>query len=187
MARENDIKVLGIAGSLRKASYNTAALREAVQRAPAGMSIDVADIADIPLYNEDVYATGFPAAVDRLREQIRAADALLLVTPEYNYSIPGVFKNAIDWVSRPPDQPFAGKPAAIMGASPGRLGTARAQYHLRQSLVFLDVRVLNRPEVMISAAHTVFGEDGGLTDERTGKYISDLLVALHDWTLKLKG
>ena len=103
MAQENDIKVTGIAGSLRKASYNTAALREAVQRAPAGMNIDVADIADIPLYNEDVYATGFPAAVDRLREQIRAADALLLVTPEYNYSIPGVFKNAIDWVSRPPD------------------------------------------------------------------------------------
>lgn len=186
MTQTNDITVLGIAGSLRSGSYNASALREAVRLAPDGVRIEVADIADIPLYNEDVYATGFPASVDRLREQIRAADALLLVTPEYNYSMPGVFKNAIDWVSRPPEQPFAGKPAAIMGASPGRLGTARAQYHLRQSLVFLDVRVLNRPEVMISAAHTVFDEDGKLTDEKTKTYIGDLLVALRDWTLKLR-
>lgn len=186
MTQTNDITVLGIAGSLRSGSYNASALREAVRLAPDGVRIEVADIADIPLYNDDVYATGFPASVDRLREQIRAADALLLVTPEYNYSMPGVFKNAIDWVSRPPEQPFAGKPAAIMGASPGRLGTARAQYHLRQSLVFLDVRVLNRPEVMISAAHTVFDEDGKLTDEKTKTYIGDLLVALRDWTLKLR-
>lgn len=186
MSNASGIKVLGIAGSLRKGSYNVAALREAARLAPVGMTIEVAEIAEIPLYNEDVYAAGFPTAVDRLREQIRAADALLLVTPEYNYSMPGVFKNVIDWVSRPPEQPFAGKPAAIMGASPGRLGTARAQYHLRQSLVFLDVRVLNRPEVMIGAAHKVFDEGGNLTDESTGKFVGELLIALRDWTLKLK-
>src|SRR5690606_14643975 len=141
------IHVLGISGSLRQHSYNTAALRAAMALAPAGMRIEAADIATIPLYNEDVRDQGWPAPVERLREQVRAADALLFVTPEYNYSVPGVLKNAIDWVSRPPEQPFAGKPAAVMGASPGRLGTARAQYHLRQSMVFLDVRLLNRPEV----------------------------------------
>ncbi len=144
-------------------------------------------IGDIPLYNEDVRAEGYPPSAQRLREQIRAADALLLVTPEYNYSMPGVFKNAIDWASRPPEQPFAGKPAAIMGASGGRIGTARAQYHLRQSLVFLGVLPINKPEVMIGSAQNVFDEDGRLTDEPTRKIIVELLVALRDWTLKLKG
>ncbi|QDF98415.1 NADPH-dependent FMN reductase [Azoarcus sp. DD4] len=180
------IKVLGISGSLRRASFNTAALREAVRLAPAGMQIDIADIADIPLYNEDVYAQGFPPAVERLRQQIRAADALLIVTPEYNYSMPGVLKNAIDWVSRPPDQPFAGKPAAVMGASPGRLGTARAQYHLRQSMVFLDLLLLNKPEVMIGNAGQLFDDTGALTDEATRGHIRRLLEALRDWTLRLR-
>ena len=186
MAQTNDIKVLGIAGSLRKGSYNASALREAVRLAPPGMRIELAGIADIELYNEDVYAAGFPPAVDRLREQIRGADALLLVTPEYNASIPGVLTNAIDWVSRPPEQPFAGKPAAIMGASPGRLGTARAQNHLRQTLIALDARVLNSPLVFISEAHKAFDEAGNLTAEATQKYIGNLLAALRDWTLKLK-
>lgn len=178
------IKVLGISGSLRSGSYNTAALREAVRLAPPGMQIEAADIAGIPLYNEDDYAQGFPPAVERLREQIRAADGLLLVTPEYNYSMPGVLKNAIDWVSRPPEQPFAGKPAAIMGASPGRFGTARAQYHLRQSMMSLDVHLLNRPEVMIAGAQNLFDPQGTLTDEATRAHIRSLLEALYVWTLK---
>lgn len=178
------IKVLGISGSLRSGSYNTAALHEAMRLAPPGMQIELADIAGIPLYNDDVYAQGFPPAVERLREQIRAADGLLLVTPEYNYSVPGVLKNAIDWVSRPPEQPFAGKPAAVMGASAGRFGTARAQYHLRQSMVFLDVHLLNRPEVMIAAAQNLFDPQGNLTDEPTRAHIRGLLEALHAWTLK---
>ena len=109
------LKILGLCGSLRQGSYNQAVLRVAQELAPAaGLSIESAEIADVPLYNEDVYAQGFPPPVERLREQIRAADGLLFVTPEYNYSIPGMLKNAIDWVSRPPEQPFAGKPAAVM-------------------------------------------------------------------------
>lgn len=186
MSDAKQITVLGISGSLRKGSYNSAALREALRLAPEGMRIEIADIAQIPLYNEDVYAQGFPPAVERLREQIRAADALLIVTPEYNYSMPGVLKNAIDWVSRPPDQPFAGKPAAVMGVSAGRFGTARAQYHLRQSMVFLDLHLLNKPEVMIGNAGQLFDDAGALTDEATRGYIRRLLEALRDWTLRLR-
>jgi len=180
------LNVLGLCGSLRQASYNLAALRAAQALAPgAGMQIDIADISDLPLYNEDVYAQGFPAPVERLRNQIRAADALLFVTPEYNYSMPGVLKNAIDWASRPPEQPFAGKPAAIMGASPGALGSARAQYHLRQTLVFLDVHPLNKPEVMIGAAHERFDAQGQLIHEPTREFIGKLLAALAAWTQRL--
>lgn len=186
MSDAKQITVLGISGSLRKGSYNSAALREALRLAPEGMRIEIADIEQIPLYNEDVYAQGFPPAVERLREQIRAADALLIVTPEYNYSMPGVLKNAIDWVSRPPDQPFAGKPAAVMGVSAGRFGTARAQYHLRQSMVFLDLHLLNKPEVMIGNAGQLFDDAGALTDEATRGYIRRLLEALRDWTLRLR-
>lgn len=180
------LNVLGICGSLRQASYNAAALRVAQALAPdAGMSITVADISSLPLYNEDLRTAGFPAAVERFREQIRAADALLFVTPEYNYSIPGVLKNAIDWASRPPEQPFAGKPAAIMGASPGAIGTARAQYHLRQVLVFLDVHPLNKPEVMIGAAHERFDAQGQLTHEPTREFIAKMLAALTAWARQL--
>ena len=117
---------------------------------------------------------------------IRDADAILFVTPEYNYSVPGVLKNAIDWASRPPEQPFAGKPAAIMGASPGVIGTARAQYHLRQIAVFLDLKVLNKPEVMIGGAADRFDSAGNLTHEPTREFIGKTLAALQDWTLKLK-
>lgn len=180
------LSVLGLCGSLRRDSINRAVLRTAQALAPdAGMQIEAADIADVPLYNEDVYAQGFPAPVGRLREQIRAADALLFVTPEYNYSVPGVLKNAIDWVSRPPEQPFAGKPAAIMGASPSSLGTARAQYHLRQTLVFLDVHPLNKPEVMIGSAHERFGAQGELNHAPTREVIGKLLAALAAWTRQL--
>ena len=142
------LRVLGISGSLRKGSFNTAVLRAAVELAPAGMSIGVADLQEIPIYNEDVRAKGFPDPVQRLRDAIAAADALLIVTPEYNYSIPGMLKNAIDWASRPPSHPFAGKALAIMGASGGMGGTMRAQYHLRQVAVFLDMHLLNKPEVV---------------------------------------
>ncbi|MNJ57748.1 NADPH azoreductase [compost metagenome] len=177
------VKVLGISGSLRKDSFNTAALREAIHLAPDGMEIDLADISQIPIYNEDLYAKGFPPEVELLREQIRAADALLIATPEYNYSVPGVLKNTIDWASRPPDQPFAGKPVAVMGASAGRFGTARAQYHLRQSMVFLDMRPLNQPELMIATAQQVFDEQGNLIDEKTRGYLRSLLEGLLQWIL----
>src|ERR1700686_3470048 len=138
------MNILGISGSLRKGSFNTAALRSARDLAPEGVAIETADLTEIPLYNEDVRAQGYPPAVERFREQIRAADALLFATPEYNLSLSGVLKNAIDWASRPPDQPFGGKPAAIMGAGAGMAGTARAQYDLRRSCVFLDMHPLNK-------------------------------------------
>lgn len=180
------VKVLGIAGSLRKGSYNKLVLRAAVELKPADMEIESFDIAPIPLYDEDVREQGFPKAVEQLREKIRAADALLIVTPEYNYSMPGVLKNAIDWASRPPSQPFDDKPVAIMGASMGRLGTARAQYHLRQTAVFLNMHLINKPEVMISGAAGVFDATGRLTDEGARKLIAELLVNLADWADRLR-
>ncbi|MDV6727374.1 NAD(P)H-dependent oxidoreductase [Pseudomonas aeruginosa] len=183
----DDIKVLGISGSLRSGSYNSAALQEAIGLVPPGMSIELADISGIPLYNEDVYALGFPPAVERFREQIRAADALLFATPEYNYSMAGVLKNAIDWASRPPEQPFSGKPAAILGASAGRFGTAWAQYHLRQTLVFLDVHPLNKPEVMISSAQNAFDAQGRLLDDKARELIQQQLQALQLWVRRLRG
>jgi chromate reductase, NAD(P)H dehydrogenase (quinone) len=180
------MNVIGISGSLRKGSFNTAALRAAQGLAPEGMTIEVAEIGDLPLYNDDVRAAGFPPPAERLRAQIAAADAVLLVTPEYNYSISGVLKNAIDWASRPPSQPFEAKPVAIMGASPGLFGSARAQYHLRQMLIFLNAMPVNRPEVMIGQAQNKFDADGNLTDEPTREFIRKLLVALRDWTERLQ-
>ena len=150
------------------------------------MTIDILSIADIPLYDEDERAKGFPAPVQALRDAIKGADALLLATPEYNYSFSGVLKNAIDWASRPPEQPFDGKPIAIMGASGGILGTARAQYQLRQVFIFMNGHVLNKPEVMIGGAGTRFDASGKLTDEPTRGFVKAQLEALRDWTLRLR-
>ena len=181
------LKVLGLCGSLRRGSWNRMALRAAIELAPAGMSIEDYDrLGEIPPYNDDVREEGNPPVVQDLRARIAAADAVLFATPEYNYSVPGVLKNAIDWASRPPSPPFDGKPVAIMGASPGLVGTARAQYHLRQTCVFLNAFPLNRPEVMISQAPNKFSADGKLTDEQTRKFVSDLLASLADWTRRLQ-
>ncbi|MDP6705942.1 MAG: NAD(P)H-dependent oxidoreductase [Alphaproteobacteria bacterium] len=179
------MKVLGISGSLREGSFNTAALRAAQELAPDGMTIEIADISEVPPYNEDARGAGFPAAVDALRQGIVGADALLISTPEYNYSISGVLKNAIDWASRPPDQPFDGKAIAILGASAGKLGTARAQYHLRQIFVFLNGYIVNKPEVMIGAASRAFDDEGRLVDETARDLIGQLLVSLRDLTGRL--
>src|SRR6516165_1259445 len=187
MADKGVVKVLGMCGSLRKSSFNRAALRAAAELLPDGMTLTVADIAAIPLYNEDVRQAGFPPPVQSLREAIAAADALLFATPEYNYSMPGVLKNAIDWASRPPDQPFAGKPVAIMGASAGMGGTMRAQYDLRRSCIFLDMHPLNKPEVFIGVAHTKFDAEGAFTDEVGRGLIRDLLIALEQWTRQISG
>ncbi len=180
------VKTLGICGSLRKGSYNRAALRAAAELLPDGMTLDVADISQLPLYDEDVRQAGFPPPAQRLREQIRAADALLFVTPEYNYSISGVLKNAIDWASRPPDQPFDGKPVGIMGATPSLWGTTRAQYHLRQMCVYLNMFPVNKPEVLIAQAASKFDAELRLTDKTTRDTIAQLLVALRDWTRRLR-
>lgn len=185
MSEAKDITVLAICGSLRKGSYNMAALRAAIELKPPGMTIALADIAAFPLYNEDVRVEGFPPPVATLRRQIKEADALLFVCPEYNYSMSGVLKNAIDWASRPPDQPFAGKPAAIMGAAAGMAGGARAQSDLRRSCVFLDIHPINKPEVLIGQAQTKFDASGRLTDEAARGFIRDMLAALADWTRRI--
>lgn len=179
------VRTLGISGSLRKASFNTAALRAAAELAPDGMRLEIAEIGDIPLYNDDVRQAGFPAAVQRLRDQITAADALLFATPEYNYSISGVLKNVIDWASRPPDPPVIGKPAGIMGATASLWGTTRAQYHLRQCFVYLNMFPVNKPEVLIAQAPGKFDAAGKLTDQPTRDLIAQMMVALRDWTLRL--
>lgn len=181
MSEARGISVLGICGSLRKGSYNMAALRTAIELKPTGMIVTVADISQIPLYNEDVRAQGFPAPVETLRRQIAEADALLFACPEYNYSMSGVLKNAIDWASRPPDQPFAGKPCAILGAAAGMAGSARAQGDLRRSMVFLDMHPLNKPEVLIGQAQTKFDDEGKLTDEAARGFIRDMMTALERW------
>jgi chromate reductase len=182
------VKVLGIPGSLRKDSFNAALLRAAAELLPLSMTLETADISAVPLFNQDLLPDGhFPEPVATLRRQVAEADALLFATPEYNYSISGVLKNVIDWISRPPKQPFRGKPAAIMGASMGGFGTVKAQMHLRQVCVFLDIRLLNRPEVLVSHAHEKFDAQGKLTDEATRKGVSDLLMSLEAWTRLLRG
>lgn len=173
------IRVLGFSGSLRKDSYNTAALRAAKELMPEGMELEIFDLSAIPLYNGDVEAQGFPPAVVRFHERIAASHGLLIATPEYNYSSPGVLKNAIDWASRPSGKaPLMRKPTAIFGASPGVFGSARAQYHLRQCFVGLDMPVVNKPEVMIGKAPEKFDAQGKLTDEKTKEVLRSLLVSL---------
>lgn len=185
-AAARPLRVLGFAGSLRQASYNRALLRAARELAPEGMEIEIFDIAGIPLYNEDVESAGTPAAVEEFRAAIRAADAILVAVPEYNHGVPGVLKNAIDWASRPPRQSaLAGKPAALLGASPGQTGTARAQTQLRASFVFTDTPALPQPEVLVFRAHEKFDAEGRLTDEATRVWVGKLLEALRDWATRL--
>jgi chromate reductase len=181
------IKILGIAGSLRKGSYNKALLKAAVELQPDSMEIEIFDIAGIPLYNGDVEAEGTPTAVIEFKNKIAEADTLLIATPEYNYSIPGVLKNAIDWASRPPkSSPLNGKPAGIMGATGGLMGTVRAQMHLRQTAVLTNMLIMNRPEVLVTKAHEKFDKDGKLIDENTAQHIKKFLSALAEWTEQLK-
>jgi chromate reductase len=182
------IHLLGIAGSLRRASWNSGLLRAAAELLPEGMALEVFDLAPIPFYNQDLDTPeARPEPVRRLEQRIRAADALLIATPEYNYSLPAVLKNAIDWVSRPPQtQPLAGKPLAIMGAG-GLFGTTRAQLHLRQIVVPLDMLPLNKPEVRIMRGWEKFDAAGNLTDEQTRLEVRALLEALAAWVRRLRG
>jgi len=177
--------ILGIAGSTREGSFNRAALRAAQSLVPQGATMEFFDIKGLPGFSQDDEANP-PAQVAELKQRIRSADAILFVTPEYNYSVPGVLKNAIDWASRPyGDSAWARKPVAVMGASVGTLGTARAQYHLRQMFVFLNMYAVNQPEVMIANAHKHFDQEGNLTDEVAKKLISQLLEELVALTLQL--
>jgi len=180
------LKILGFVGSLRKGSYNKALMRTAMKLLPEGVTLEVFELGKIPPFNQD-FQSEPPKVVKELKAEIRAADAILIASPEYNYSIPGVLKNAIDWASRPlSENPFDGKPVAVMSASTGRLGGARMQYHLRQVFVFLNMYPINRPEFMLSNAADYFDEDGNLTDEETRRRVQDLIKALAEWTLKPK-
>ncbi|GLT22326.1 NAD(P)H-dependent FMN reductase [Zoogloea oryzae] len=178
------LKFLGIAGSLRQKSTNKGLLRAAQASLPSGVSMEFADLSDVPFYNADL--TAKPAAVERVLAQLAQADALVLASTEYNYSMAPALKNILDWASREPDNALlAGKPAAIMGAG-GGMGTSRAQYHLRQVCVFLDLHPLNKPEVFANAFAGAFDGDGNLTDERLQKLVADQMKALADQTLRTK-
>jgi chromate reductase len=180
------IKILGFAGSLRKESYNRAALRAAVKLVPKGVQLDTFELDDIPPFNQDLERE-LPHAVRAFKAAVKAADAILIVTPEYNYSVPGVLKNAIDWASRPfGDNSWDGKTVGVMGASVGMLGTARAQYHLRQMFVFLNMFPLNQPEVMISHAKDKFDNEGNLPDQTAIQKIRELLETLAGWSRLLE-
>ena len=180
-----DFSILGIPGSLRKASFNRHALVAAQALVPAGAALEIFELEGIPPFNQDQEKQP-PTRVTELKAKVRAADAILFATPEYNYSIPGVLKNAIDWVSRPyGDNAWQGKPVAVMGASIGMLGSARAQYYLRQSFVFLNMYPVNQPEVLIASAAQRFNERGELTDETSRELIRKLLAELVAWTKRL--
>jgi chromate reductase len=172
--------ILGFAGSLRKSSYNKALLRAARELVPEGTNIEIFELEGIPPFNQD-FESSLPERVKEFKSKIKAADALLIVTPEYNYSVPGVLKNAIDWASRPHgDNVFEEKPVAIMSVSTGLLGGARAQYHLRQSFVYLKMYPINRPEVFVTFAPQKFDDKGRLLDEKTKELMKELLDALVD-------
>jgi chromate reductase len=177
---------LGIAGSLRRASYNRGLIRAAIELVPAGTSVVAYDLAQIPMFDADVEAEGDPPAVTDFKRAIAAADALLIATPEYNHCVPGVLKNAVDWASRPARASvLTGKPVAIMGASTGRGATARAQAHLRDGLAYTNGFVLPLPEVLVGVAGEKFDDDGNLTDGDTREEVRDLLVSLAAWTRRL--
>lgn len=177
------VKILGMAGSLRRGSYNKAALRAALELLPEGAELKIIDLAPIPFLNEDLEGQTLPDAVLELAADVKAADALLLVSPEYNYSVAPVMKNAIDWVSRPSTgAPVSGKPVALMSASTGMFGGARGQYHLRQTCVVCNMMPLNKPEVFIMQAQNKFDQDLKLTDDYTRNAIRKLLQSLVEWT-----
>ncbi len=184
MTNTQSLHVLGISGSLRKGSYNTFLLRAAAELLPPGETLETFDLAPLPIFNAD-YEKPFPEPAVIFRERLAQADALLIACPEYNSSITGALKNAIDWASRSPQSPLIGKPVAIVGASTGNFGTVRAQLHLRQILTHVGALTVPKPEVLIARAEKVFDADGNLVDEAARGFLRDLLIALADWTRRV--
>lgn len=179
------MKMLGITGSLRKNSCNKGLLVAATEVLPSDCQLEIFDLGVLPLYNQD-HESPLPSVVEAFKKKVREADALLIATPEYNYSIPGVLKNAIDWGSRPHgDSAWNDKPLAIMGTSPALQGTSRAQYHLRQICVTLNMHPLNRPELMIGSYSELFDAQGKLVHEKTRQRLAECLRALVQWTQRL--
>ena len=184
---ETKLKFLGFVGSLRVGSYNKALLRAATNLLPENATLEIFDLDGIPPFNQDL-EMDMPEKVTEFKSKIREADAILIATPEYNYSVPGVLNNAIDFASRPyGDNPFNDKPVAIISASIGMLGGARAQYHLRQMFVFLNMHPVNGPEVIVTFAQNKFDANGKLIDENTNKFLKQLLENLVNWTRRLRG
>jgi chromate reductase len=182
----SDIRVVGFAGSLRRASYNRGLIRAAAELAPPGIVVDVFDLSDLPLYNQDVEDAGEPAAVVAFKQAIERSDAMLVATPEYNHGIPGVLKNALDWASRPRvTSPLRDKAVAVLGASPGYGSTARAQAQLRDAFVFTGACVMPLPELLVGSAGQHFDDDGNLTDEALRTSLVELVEALQAWTLRI--
>ncbi len=179
------MKILAFVGSLKKDSLNKKLLSNAIKLAPDGMEIEVFDLEGVPLYNKEIQDQGFPESVATLREKIKNADGVLIVTPEYNHSFSGVTKNAIDWISRPPEQPFNEKPIAMMSASDGGMGGVRAQIHLRAVFPTLNGFVMNRPQFYLSSADTKFDESGHLTDEADLEKLKKFMEAFANWIQKL--
>ena len=185
--RLHRLRVVGIAGSLRRGSLNRALLQAAVELAPAALEIIPRGLSEVPLYDGDVEAAAVPQGVQELRDAVRQADAILIATPEYNHGVPGVLKNAIDWLSRPPRaSALNDKPCGIIGASPGMTGTARAQTQLRQAFVFTNTHAMPRPEVLVAQANTKFDGEGRLTDEGTRKFLTIFLNEFVKWIERLK-
>lgn len=181
------IKILAFAGSLRRGSYNRALVAASAARAPHGVTVEPFDLIDLPLYNEDVERLGLPDAVTAFHHAIRAADAVLVVTPEYNHGLPGVTKNAIDWGSRPPGSaPLDGKPVGVIGASSGPVGTARCQVQMRQVFVGTNSYCMPKPEILVAKAQEKFDGEGRLTDETTAKFLTGYLEALAAWARRFK-
>jgi chromate reductase len=180
------MKVLGICGSLRKASLNMAALRACRELMPQGMTLEIAEIGDIPMFNQDVFDAGLPEPAKRFRAAVTAADGVLIACPEYNFSLTPALKNAIDWASRPPNQSWQDKPVAVFSVSAGPLGGARVQYDMRRILGQLWAHVLPRPEVFIGAGPSKFDAQGKLTDETTRKFLTDLLAGFGPWITRLQ-
>jgi chromate reductase len=187
MTQDAPLSILGFAGSLRKGSYNRALLRAAVELAPGAVRIETFDLADVPLYNGDVEAEGDPGGVAAFKQAIRAADAVLMVTPEYNHGVPGVMKNAIDWASRPPREAVLdGKPVGIIGASPGATGSARGQSQLRQAFEFTNSYAMPQPELLVFRAHEKFDPEGRLTDPSTRDHLGKYLIAFETWVRRFR-
>ncbi|WP_260602458.1 NADPH-dependent FMN reductase [Variovorax sp. MHTC-1] len=182
----SSLDIVGLCGSLRADSVNRMALNLAASLMPDGMRMEAVEWREIPPFDGDVLAKGLPPAVLALRERIRRADGVLIATPEYNFSIPGVFKNVLDWVSRGEDQPFANKPVAILSASPGPVGGARVQYDLRRVMLFMNAMVLAKPEVFIGGAGAKFDAAGQCTDETTRKFVGDQMRAFDKWVSAVK-
>ena len=180
------INILAFAGSLRRASYNRGLVRAAADIAPSSVAITIYDLAGLPLYNQDVEDAGEPSSVVDFKAAIRAADALLVATPEYNHGVPGVLKNAIDWASRPRQtSPLTDKAIGVMGASPGRGSTARAQAQLRETFVFTGACVMPQPELLVAAAAQFFDADGNVTDAALRRSIEGLIAGLRTWTIRI--